>query len=288
MDTLPHLRRVSPSKCQVQTSSSFRIGGPKTPQESPQAAQQPQPDESTSDTGSSETPTQFSLELEQEDTEAVGGLPVLSQPKQDCPRAAGGSSSGAPSECSFESETLSVSAAFSAGGEEGRGAGKRCSLIEVSQSSLGGPEGGSDEPTDEGQEFSSDSMSDHTESAAEPARRIATEVFDPLEQLNRALEATDLPEQETESKEHTTQAETLEPSGEPNEVETRGGIGFFFKVRACKREWGGLFCIHMNSVMTVGYMIMCLCGCRKRFIVKGRWPSAELSYWKDSRRERRS
>ncbi|XP_018537996.1 calmodulin-regulated spectrin-associated protein 3 isoform X1 [Lates calcarifer] len=229
VDTLPHLRRVSPSKCQVQTSSSFRIGGPKTPQESPQAAQQPQPDESTSDTGSSETPTQFSLELEQEDTEAVGGLPVLSQPKQDCPRAAGGSSSGAPSECSFESETLSVSAAFSAGGEEGRGARKRCSLIEVSQSSLGGPEGGSDEPTDEGQEFSSDSMSDHTESAAEPARRIATEVFDPLEQLNRALEATDLPEQETESKEHTTQAETLEPSGEPNEVETRGGIGFFFK-----------------------------------------------------------
>ncbi|KAL3996819.1 cell division control protein 42 [Sarotherodon galilaeus] len=163
VDTLPHLRRVSPSKCQVQTSSSFRIGGPRTPQESPQSTQQPQAAESTSDTGSSETPTQFSLELEQEDTEVIGGLP---QPRQDRLRAAGGSSSGAPSECSFESETLSMSAAYSAGGKGGRaaGAGKQCSLIEVSLSSLGGPEGGSDEPTDEGQEFSSDSMSDHTES----------------------------------------------------------------------------------------------------------------------------
>ncbi|XP_022593890.1 calmodulin-regulated spectrin-associated protein 3-like [Seriola dumerili] len=230
VDTLPHLRRVSPSKCQVQTSSSFRIGGPRTPQESPQP-QQPQPDESNSETGSSETPTQFSLELEQEDVEGVGGLPILSQPRQDRPRAAGGSSSGAPSECSFESETLSISAAYSAVGEGGRGrdAEKRCSMIEVSLSSLGGPEGGSDEPTDEGQEFSSDSMSDHTESAAEPARGLATEPFDPLEQLNLAMEATDLPEQQTEPKEQTGQTETLEPSGEQSELETKGGIGFFFK-----------------------------------------------------------
>ncbi|XP_071359555.1 calmodulin-regulated spectrin-associated protein 3-like isoform X3 [Trachinotus anak] len=231
VDTLPHLRRVSPSKCQVQTSSSFRIGGPRTPQESPQPTQQQQPDESMSETGSSETPTQFSLELEQEDIEAVGGLPVLSQPRQDRPRAAGGSSSGAPSECSFESETLSLSAAYSALGEGARGgaAEKCCSLIEVSLSSHGGPEGGSDEPTDEGHEFSSDSMSDHTESAAEPARGLATEPFDPLEQLRLATEATDLPEQQTEPKEHTGQTETLEASGELNELETRGGIGFFFK-----------------------------------------------------------
>uniref|UniRef100_A0A096M016 Calmodulin regulated spectrin associated protein family member 3 n=1 Tax=Poecilia formosa TaxID=48698 RepID=A0A096M016_POEFO len=157
VDTIPHLRRVSPSKCQVQTSSSFRIGGPRTPQEPPQPTQQPPPpppDENTSDTGSSETPTQFSLELEQEDSE------------QERSRAAGGSSSGAPSECSFESDTLSLSAAFSAGGEGERDNGPRqpCSLIEVSLSSVRGPEGGSDEPTDEGQEFSSDSMSDHTES----------------------------------------------------------------------------------------------------------------------------
>lgn len=237
VDTLPHLRRVSPSKCQVQTSSSFRIGGPRTPQESPlppPQPQQPQPDESTSETGSSETPTQFSLELEQEDSEAVGGLPIFIQPRLDRPRAAGGSSSGAPSECSFESETLSISAAYSAVGEAGKGAGveKRCSLIEVSLSSVGGPEGGSDEPTDEGQEFSSDSMSDHTESAAEPAQRLAAEAFDPLEQLNLAMEAPDLPEQQPEPKEETGQTESLEPSGEQSELETKGGIGFFFKVSA--------------------------------------------------------
>lgn len=78
VDSLPHLRRVSPSKCQVQTSSSFRIGGPKTPQETPKETPQDptqdsplsapsQPEESASDTASSETPTQFSLELEQEE-----------------------------------------------------------------------------------------------------------------------------------------------------------------------------------------------------------------------------
>ncbi|XP_026216508.1 calmodulin-regulated spectrin-associated protein 3-like isoform X2 [Anabas testudineus] len=233
VDTLPHLRRVSPSKCQVQTSSTFRIGGPRTPQETLQLTQPPQPDESTSDTGSSETPTQFSLELEQENAEAVGGLPVLMQPRQDHARAAGGSSSGAPSECSFESETLSLSAAYSAGGEGGRGgdagagAGNHCRLIAVSLSSLGGPEGGSDEPTDEGQEFSSDSMSDHTESAAEPARTLTAEPLGPIEQLHLAMEAGDLPEQQTESKEEQT--ETLEASGEQNELETRGGVGFFFK-----------------------------------------------------------
>ncbi|XP_053273768.1 calmodulin-regulated spectrin-associated protein 3 [Pleuronectes platessa] len=217
VDTIPHLRRVSPSKCRDQNSSSFRIGGPKTPQEFPQPAQQPQPDESTSETGSSETPTQFSLELEleQEELEAVGGLPVAPLPRREHPRTAGGSSSGAPSECSFESETLSLSAAFSIAG-----AGKRCSLIE-SLSSLGEPEGG--------QEFSSDSMSDHTESAAEPARGPVPEPFDPLEELNRTEEARDLPEEPTETKEDTRQTETLELSGEVTELETRGGIGFFYQ-----------------------------------------------------------
>ncbi|KAM7419706.1 hypothetical protein PAMA_016679 [Pampus argenteus] len=232
VDTLPHLRRVSPSKCQVQTSSTFRIGGPRTPHESPQPTHQPQPDENTSDTGSSETPTQFSLELEQEDTDVVGGPPVLPHPMQHCPRAAGCSSSGAPSECSFESETLSLSAAYSLGGEGGRGegAGKRCSLIEVSLSSLGQPEGGSDEPTDEGQDFSSDSMSDHTESAVEPARGLAAEPLDPLQQLDLALQTVSLPEPQINSKEEEAkQSETLEPSEEQNELETRGGIGFFFQ-----------------------------------------------------------
>ncbi|XP_029011245.1 calmodulin-regulated spectrin-associated protein 3-like isoform X1 [Betta splendens] len=238
VDTLPHLRRVSPSKCQVQTSSTFRIGGPRTPQEPPQLSQQAQPDESTSDTGSSETPTQFSLELEQENAEAVGALPALMQPRHDRPRAAGGSSSGAPSECSFESETLSLSAAFSTGGEGGGGAvagaaaalGNPCSLIEISLSSPGGPDGGSDEPTDEGQEFSSDSMSDHAESAAEPAGGLAAEPLDPVEQLQLAMEARDVAEQQCskpESKQEPT--DSLEPGGEQSELGARGGVGFFFK-----------------------------------------------------------
>ncbi|XP_074521404.1 calmodulin-regulated spectrin-associated protein 3-like isoform X3 [Halichoeres trimaculatus] len=231
VDTIPHLRRVSPSKCQVQTSSSFRIGGPRTPQEPPQPAQQPQPEDSTSDTASSETPTQFSLELEQEDMEAVGGLPVFQQPRPDRARAAGGSSSEALSECSFESDTLSLSAAYSAGGEGARGgeAGNRCSLIEASMSSLGGQEGGSDEPTDEGNEFSSDSMSDHTESAVEP--RLADESLDPIERLNLAMgTVSDGPEQQNELEgEQTRPVETLEPSGEQSEQGPKGGIQFFFK-----------------------------------------------------------
>lgn len=225
VDTLPHLRRVSPSKCQVQTSSSFRIGGPQTPQESPQPTQQPrQPEENTSDTGSSETPTQFTLELEQEDAEAVGALPVLPLSRQERQRTTVGSSSGAPSECSFESDTLSLSAAFSTGGEGEGAAGKPCSLIEVSLSSAGGMEGGSDIPTDEGQEFSSESMSDHTESVAEAVRRSA-ESLDPIQQLNLATETSGEPEPQPEATKHTTHTETEEASGEK-----RGGIGFFFEV----------------------------------------------------------
>ncbi|KAM9769815.1 LOW QUALITY PROTEIN: calmodulin-regulated spectrin-associated protein 3-like [Menidia menidia] len=225
VDTLPHLRRVSPSKCQVQTSSSFRIGGPRTPQESPRPAQRAPADEGASDTGSSGTPTQFSLELEQEDGEAVGGLPVFPPFRPEPPR---GGSSGAPSECSFESDTLSLSAAFSAGGADGgRLAGKACGLLEASLSSAGGPPGGSDEPTDEGQEFSSDSMSDHTESA-----RAAS--AGPLEHMDvspdLAAEGGDRPEQLTEPKEEkATRAEIPEPGREQNEPGTRGGIGFFFK-----------------------------------------------------------
>ncbi|XP_065811780.1 calmodulin-regulated spectrin-associated protein 3-like isoform X3 [Labrus bergylta] len=239
VDTIPHLRRVSPSKCQVQTSSSFRIGGQRTPQESPQPTQQPQPDDSTSDTASSETPTQFSLELEQEDMEVVGGLPVFQQPRQDRLRAACGSSSEALSECSFESDTLSLSAAYSTGGDGVRGgdADKRCSMIEVSLSSLGGQEGGSDEPTDEGHEFSSDSMSDHTESAVEPSGGLAAEPSDPIEQLDLATATTSLPEQQTESEgEQIRQPETLEPSVEQNELGPKGGIKFFFKEEVLSEE----------------------------------------------------
>ncbi|XP_054634616.1 calmodulin-regulated spectrin-associated protein 3-like isoform X3 [Dunckerocampus dactyliophorus] len=218
VDTLPHLRRVSPSKCQVQTSSSFRIGGPRTPQESPRPV--PPPDESTSDTGSSETPTQFSLELEQEDIEATEAQGALAVPIPHHPRV--GSSSGPPSECSFESETLSISAAYATGRDGGRAGGAG---IEMSLSSLGGPPGGSDEQTDEGQDFSSDSMSDQVECAAEPAIVLAS---DATEQLDSATEAGNSSDQQTESSEDQAKVFTVEQPGE-NELGAKGGIGFFFK-----------------------------------------------------------
>ncbi|XP_077936085.1 calmodulin-regulated spectrin-associated protein 3-like isoform X3 [Gasterosteus aculeatus] len=227
VDALPRLRRVSPSKCQVQTSSSFRIGGPRTPQERPQTAKGAQQEGSTSDTASSETPTQFRLELE--DGETVGGQLVFPQLGQDGASANGGSSSGAPSEYSFGSE--SISAAFSAGGEGARRAGEGCSLIEASLSSLGRPEGGSDAPTDEGQEFSSDSMSDHTESAVEPGGRLAARPVDPLQQLDATAGAANFEQQDIEG-EPPREAESLEPSREQNEPAARGGIGFFFQEEA--------------------------------------------------------
>uniref|UniRef100_A0AAV2LH89 CKK domain-containing protein n=1 Tax=Knipowitschia caucasica TaxID=637954 RepID=A0AAV2LH89_KNICA len=153
VDSLPHLRRVSPSKCQVQTSSSFRIGGPRTLTQTPPPVAA-QSEESTSDTGSSETPTQFSLELEDRDS----GL-VQDSPAQDLPRPVESS----PSECSLQSDTLSLSA-FSTGGD-GRPVGDTCSLM-ASLSSLGPAEleGGVEEgASDEQTEFSSDSMSDLTD-----------------------------------------------------------------------------------------------------------------------------
>ncbi|KAK1886145.1 Calmodulin-regulated spectrin-associated protein 3 [Dissostichus eleginoides] len=111
-------------------------------------------------------------------------------------------------------------------------------MIEVSQSSLGGPEGGSDVPTDEGQEFSSDSMSDHTESGVEPAGGLAAEPLDPVEQqLDLAAGGGCLPEQEAETEAEPT--ETLEESIEQNEPGPRGGIGFFFQGDVHTEESGG-------------------------------------------------
>ncbi|XP_035262303.1 calmodulin-regulated spectrin-associated protein 3-like isoform X2 [Anguilla anguilla] len=148
VDTLPHLRRVSPSQCQVQTSSSFRIGGPQSPQDRPQprgALPLPRPaEDSSSETGSSEDPAIFCLELDS------GGPPVPRAPARRDP--GGGSSSGAPSECSFESDCYG---------------GKRGSLMEISLSSLrGGAAGEGEGPgygDDEGPENFSDSMSDQTD-----------------------------------------------------------------------------------------------------------------------------
>lgn len=69
VDTLPHLRRVSPSQCQVQTNSSLRIGGPTTPQEPENQLQLQSAQESAeSESGSSDEQTPlFSMELEPPD-----------------------------------------------------------------------------------------------------------------------------------------------------------------------------------------------------------------------------
>ncbi|XP_055014402.1 calmodulin-regulated spectrin-associated protein 3 isoform X2 [Boleophthalmus pectinirostris] len=217
VDSLPHLRRVSPSKCQVQTSSSFRIGGPQTPQESPQTAPPPQPEESTSDTGSSETPTQFSLELDQEERSST----------QDIQQPAVESS---PSECSLQSETLSLSA-FSVG-PDGGPAGDKCSLM-ASLSSLGPGEGGSDDHTDETHEFSSDSMSDHTEGAAAEAR--GREHGAPPSESS-----TEGPPPSESSAEGLAEPFSSDTGGEQIEELSgsapRGGVGFFFMEGAHREE----------------------------------------------------
>ncbi|KAJ8264170.1 hypothetical protein GJAV_G00146000 [Gymnothorax javanicus] len=151
VDTLPHLRRVSPSQCQVQTSSSFSIGAPPSPLECPQPPPPPLPrpaEDSSSETGSSEEPGIFTLELDS------GGPPPL-RPQARRDPGGGGSSSGAPSECSFDSDV--------ALGLTGYG-GKRGSLIEVSLASLRGGALGEGEGDSEGNY--SDSMSDQTEPEA--------------------------------------------------------------------------------------------------------------------------
>lgn len=217
VDTLPHLRRVSPSKCQVQTSSSFRIGGQQTPQEPPPVTPLPQPDECASDAGSSGTPTQFSLELEQEE---VTGVPLV-LPTSGLDQR---SSSVAPSECSFESEEFTLSAEY--GGDVG--AEKPGGSNEVSLLSAG--EESSDGPTEEGQEFSSDSMSDRTESAAETERGPPAEPLDPLEQLEMAMRGPEVMSRQSELKEEAEVKEIQKQSGEKNLHGKKGGIQIFFSV----------------------------------------------------------
>ncbi|XP_076866099.1 calmodulin-regulated spectrin-associated protein 3 isoform X2 [Brachyhypopomus gauderio] len=131
VDNIPHRRKVSPWQYRDQTSSSFSLGST--------VGQLLRPDDSNSETGSSEDQTVFSLDLE-------GGTTHSTARKE---HHGGGGSSGAPSECSFESDVP-----LSAFG------GKRGSLIEISLSSLRGPEG---EDADQAVDAISDSMSDVTE-----------------------------------------------------------------------------------------------------------------------------
>ncbi|XP_066529879.1 calmodulin-regulated spectrin-associated protein 3 isoform X3 [Hoplias malabaricus] len=141
VDTIPHRRRMSPWQYRDQTSSSFTIGSPSSHSESRPASQLLRPEEDyNSDAGSSEDRTVFSLDLDA----GSNGQALARKDYQG-----GGSSSGAPSECSFESDIPAAS--FS---------GKRSSLIEISLSSLRGLEG---EDTDPGPDAISDTMSDVTE-----------------------------------------------------------------------------------------------------------------------------
>ncbi|XP_051988389.1 calmodulin-regulated spectrin-associated protein 3-like isoform X2 [Xyrauchen texanus] len=137
VENLPHLRRGSPWQYRDQTFSSFSIGTPNQ-SESRSASSLARHEDNFSDTGSSEDHTIFSMDLEGDSSQA------LSRKEHR-----GGSSSGAPSECSFESDV--PAAAFN---------GKRNSLIEISLSSLKALEG---EEADQSQDIFSDSMSDQTE-----------------------------------------------------------------------------------------------------------------------------
>lgn len=135
VDRIPHLRRVNPWQSQVQTSSSFSIGdaesfdelrscGP-SPIHTPTLTPIPTPtphhaaDDALSEVGSTDGQSIFSMDLD-----AASSHGILA--RKDGATGAG-CSSGAPSECSFESDAPSMMAN-----------GKRGSLIEISLSALRG------------------------------------------------------------------------------------------------------------------------------------------------------
>lgn len=131
VDNIPHRRKVSPWQYKDQSSSSFTIGSP-VPQSDSRPPSRPLSEDASDDQ------TVFSLELD-------GGSNHFLGRKEHH----GGSSSGAPSECSFESDI--PASAFTR---------KHSSLIEIPLSSLSGLDG---ENAEHGPDAASDSMSDHTE-----------------------------------------------------------------------------------------------------------------------------
>ncbi|KAM4716552.1 calmodulin-regulated spectrin-associated protein 3 isoform 2-T2 [Anableps anableps] len=156
VDRIPHLRRVNHLQSQVQTSSSFSIGdsdnldelrsfGP-TPVPTPSLTPIPTPpphsapDDTQSEVGSNDGQSIFSMDMEAGRSHS----PLVK--KEGLVSA--GCSSGAPSECSFESEAPA-----------GMSNGKRSSLIEISLSALEAER----EEDDEVPDILSDSMSDRTE-----------------------------------------------------------------------------------------------------------------------------
>lgn len=158
VDRIPHLRRVNPWQSQVQTSSSFTFGGSDTidephssrvtplftPIQPPLPPPTPTPhsaaDETLSEMGSSDGHSVFTMDLEAGDSQG------MSSKKERL--AGGGCSSGAPSECSFESDVPA-----------GPLNGKRSSLIEISLSALRGDR----EEDDQVPDPFSDAMSDRAD-----------------------------------------------------------------------------------------------------------------------------
>nr|XP_020465923.1 calmodulin-regulated spectrin-associated protein 3 isoform X1 [Monopterus albus] len=154
VDCIPHRRRVHPWQSQVQTSSSFSIGdsdsldelrssGP-TPVPSliptPIPTSRPAGDDLMSEVGSNDDHSIFSMDLE------TGPFHGAAAKKEGLP--GGGCSSGAPSECSFESDAPA-----------GMMNGKRNSLIEISLSAVRGD----GEEDDQVPDAFSDTVSDQTD-----------------------------------------------------------------------------------------------------------------------------
>ncbi|XP_031683004.1 calmodulin-regulated spectrin-associated protein 3 isoform X1 [Oncorhynchus kisutch] len=143
VDTIPHLRRASPWQCRDQNSSTFNISSAPSPASTPIPSPAPTPtpralslalDDNMSDAGSNEDQSIFSIDLDTATSQASGRK-----------EHGGGGSSGAPSECSFESD-VPAAGVFN---------GKRSSLIEISLSALCGEE--------DDLSVMDDSMSDVTE-----------------------------------------------------------------------------------------------------------------------------
>lgn len=131
VDNIPHRRKVSSWQYKDQTSSSFSFGSP-VPQSDSRPPSRPLSEDPSDDQ------TVFSLELD-------GGQNHFPGRKEH----QGGSSSGAPSECSFESD-IPASALNR----------KHSNLIEIPLSSLRGLDG---DDAEQGPDAASDSMSDNTE-----------------------------------------------------------------------------------------------------------------------------
>ncbi|KAM8844955.1 calmodulin-regulated spectrin-associated protein 3 isoform 2-T2 [Spinachia spinachia] len=156
VDRIPHRRRVENLPSQNQTLSSLSFGdsddrhelrssGPTpvttpTPSRVPTPAPTPRPDDAMSEVGSNDDHSIFSMDLD------AGSSHGFSTNKERI--ADGGCSSGAPSECSFESDATA-----------GMLNGKRGSLIEISLSALRG----NGEEDNQVPDAFSDSMSELTE-----------------------------------------------------------------------------------------------------------------------------